>query len=128
EWDYEAKAKFDGVGPAAANFRLDAHIGKEINKNAGRLQAGFRQELNRAPYNYTFYANDYYTRVKSYNPETITRIFGNWSLPVYSLDVSFTNYIISNYYYINEQQLPDQLANTFSITQLGLHKLFRMGR
>lgn len=128
EWDYEAKAKFYVVGPAAGNFRLEAHIGKEINKNAGRLQAGFRQELNRAPYNYTFYANDYYTRVKSYNPETITRIFGNWSLPVYSLDVSFTNYIISNYYYINEQQLPDQLANTFSITQLGLHKLFRMGR
>src|SRR5690606_13532679 len=90
EWDYEAKAKFYVVGPAAGNFRLDAHIGKEINKNAGRLQAGFRQELNRAPYNYTFYANDYYTRVKSYNPETITRIFGNWSLPVYFLDVSFT--------------------------------------
>ncbi|MGN6567445.1 MAG: putative porin, partial [Flavipsychrobacter sp.] len=59
EWFYNASGQLYVTGDAAGDFVIDVNAGKDLNKNLGSISAGFRQQLNSAPYSYTFFATQY---------------------------------------------------------------------
>ena len=127
QWSYEGFARFYFTGQAAGNFLVNASIGKDISGKLGSINLGFQQELNNAPYNYTIYRNAFYSRERSYDKESITRIFATWNNSAWKLSAGVRNYLVANYIYINQQQEFDQYASAFNITQFWLNKRFRMG-
>ncbi|HTN44739.1 MAG TPA: putative porin [Flavipsychrobacter sp.] len=127
QWSYEGAVKFFFTGQAAGNFLVDASIGKDISKKLGRVQIGFQQSLNNAPYNYTIYNNRFYNTGKSYGKESITRIAASWDNAFLKLSAGLRNYLVTNYIYLNQQQQFDQSGSAFNITQLWLNKRFSLG-
>jgi hypothetical protein len=126
-WYYNAHAQFFFTGNAAGNFRLNADLGKEISARIGKVEAGFEQQVNNAPYNFTIYQNQYYRRTEDYNKETVTMLYGKVQNDFLKLEAGLRNYLIANYIYLDEQQHFAQYANAFNITQVWLRKSFRYG-
>lgn len=126
-WFYNAHTQFFFTGNAAGNFRLNADLGKEISAKIGKIEAGFEQQVNNAPYNFTIYQNQYYLRTKDYNKETVTMLYGTVQNDFLKLQAGLRNYLITNYIYLNEQQDFDQYTGAFNITQIWLRKAFRYG-
>src|SRR5690606_23178593 len=102
QWSYNASTKFFITGNAAGNFQLDAHIGKDISRKIGSLEVGFEQRLGNAPYSYTVYGNQYFRTSKTYNKESVTRLYGMINNDFLKLNAGLRNYIITNYIYINQ--------------------------
>lgn len=127
QWNYSADAKFFFTGDAAGNFVVNANIGKGISDKIGSLQIGFKQELNNAPYNYTIYQNQYTKVTNSFNKESVTTLYGIVSNEPLQLNLAVKNYLIANYFYLNELQQFAQSADAFNITQVSLNKVFRLG-
>lgn len=127
QWNYQAYAKLFFTGQTAGNFMLHAAVGKDISMKLGTLQAGFHQELNNAPYNYTTYQNQYYSIRKDYDKESITQIFASWNNQHWQLNAGIKNYLIANYFYLNQNQEFSQQASAFNITQVWLNKTFHFG-
>jgi len=126
EWFYQANTQFFLTGSEAGNFLLHASLGRELKNNWGDLVAGFQQSLNSAPYNYTIFETEYDTITKSYNKESVTQVYATISSPKLRFSVSFHNYLINNYIYINQQELPAQYSNSFNISQLSVRKVFKV--
>jgi len=127
QWQINANAKLFITGSAAGNFELNGSIGKDLGKHLGTITIGARQQLNNAPYSYTLYRNAYWTRANDFNKESTTSLFATLDNEQYHLSAGVRNYLISNYLYFNEQQLPAQFGSAFSISQIWLRKLFRVG-
>jgi hypothetical protein len=127
QWHYGANAKFFLTGDAAGNFIVNATIGKQISKRIGTLEAGFQQQLNNTPYNYTVYQNQYYRATFDFGKESITQLYGTLENEPLGLGLGFRNYFIGNYIYVNEQQSPDQQTEPLNITQIWLNKAFKFG-
>ncbi len=123
-WSYNANALFYVTGDAAGSSVLGASLGKEIKK-LGSIVIGAKQEINVAPYAYTTYYNQYDTITATFNKESVTRLYGVVESPRLGLYGGVTSYLVSNYIYLNAQQLPDQYATTFNISQIWARKVFR---
>lgn len=124
EWFYNAEAKFYVTGAAAGNSLLQALAGKELGDWAV-AEAGIQQNINNAAYNYTTYINQYDTISNTFSKESITQAYIRLSSDKYAFNVLARTYLISNYLYMNQAQLPDQYAPAFNITQLSLQKALR---
>jgi hypothetical protein len=124
-WFYNAKAILFTSGEAAGNSLLQAELGKDLGRRFGNILAGFRQEINNAPYNYTTYQTDYDTILTSFNKESVTRLYGTIENDWLKLSGGVRSFLISNYIYLDEKQLPAQYAPTFNLTQIWLRKVFR---
>jgi hypothetical protein len=122
QWYYNAKALFYVTGDYAGNSLLEGTVGRDINKWIS-IDAGFRQELNSAPYNYTTYYNRYDTIVNSFNKESITTIYGAIHSDKLKLAGGIRSYLISNYVYLGANQLPTQNASSFNVTEIWLQKI-----
>jgi len=125
KWFYGADILTYFTGEAAGNTALNAKLGKDIGKSLGSISIGLSQNINNAPYNYTTYINQYDTISKSFEKENITQVYGNWYSQKRHLGFGVKNYLVNNYIYLNEKQLPDQYSGTFNITQAFLRKAFR---
>lgn len=123
EWFYSANARFYVTGAAAGNSHIQATIGKDL-KNFATLDAGIQQNINNAPYSYTHYVNSYDTITASLNKESVTSVYGRISSERYHFNAAIRNYLVNNYIYLNQAQLPDQYANTFNLLQVSLQKGF----
>ncbi len=124
EWFYSANAKFYLTGAAAGNSLLQVSAGKEISDWA-TAEVGVQQNINNPAYNYTTYINQFDTIANSFDKESVTQAHIRFSSDKYSLNIVARTYLISNYLYMNQSQLPDQYATAFNITQLSLQKAFR---
>lgn len=124
EWFYNVHAKFYLTGAAAGNSLLQAKAGKELSDWA-IAEAGLQQTINNPSYNYTTYINQYDTIAGSFGKESVTQAHISFRSSKYALDITARNYLVSNYLYMNQNQLPDQYATAFNITQLSLQKAFR---
>lgn len=127
QWYYHADGKLYFTGADAGDFNLQAELGKTFKNNWAGFNIGFQQQLSSSPYNYEYYGNQYYQFSKSFNKESVTHIYAELSSPKLRLSIGVGNYLIANYLYINQNQLPDQYAPAFSITQAWLRKEFRLG-
>ena len=125
EWFYKADAKFFLTGADAGDFLLHGTVGRDVK--AGSIAAGFQQQLNNAPYSYTNYENQYYKLSTSFDKESITQVFASLHSSFFALTLGARLYLIDNYIYINENQLPAQYSIPFNITQLWLRKTIRFG-
>ncbi len=122
-WFYNIKALFYLTGLASGSSVISAGVGKELN-NFGTLEAGIQQNINNAPYNYTNYYNNYDTILNSFNKESITKVHARISSNRLRLNMGLNSFLISNYLYMNNMQLPDQYAPSFNINQVWLQKAF----
>ncbi len=127
QWFYQANAQLFLTGDAAGDFTLNAFAGRSLKNNWGMLSAGFRQQLNSAPYNYTIYKNQYYSETKSYTRETVTQLYATLSIPRIKLSGGIKEHIIDNYIFLNNAGHFDQDVTPFSVSQLWLRKVFTAG-
>jgi len=128
QWFYKANTQFYLTGDDAGDFLLHAVAGKELKNNWGSFSAGFKQQLNSAPYSYQIFETQFDTITKSYNKESITQIYGLLESPKLRFTAGASNYLISNYIYINQNRQFDQYAKAFNITEIWARKTFRLGR
>lgn len=124
QWSYKADAVFYVTGQAAGSSQINGGIGKGIGKTFGEVVIGVQQNINQAPFNYTYIQNQYDTITASFNKESITRVYARLDLSKLKLSLALTNYIISNYIYLDSAQMPAQYAPAFNLTQLSLRKVF----
>lgn len=127
QWDLSANARFIFTGAAAGNFELNGSVGKDLGDKWGDIKIGVKQQLNNAPYSYTTYQNQYWGRENSFNKESTTMLFATINSERYKLSAGVRNYILNNYLYFDETQSPAQFTGTFSLAQVWVRKLFRLG-
>lgn len=128
QWFYNANTQFYVTGSDAGDFLLHAALGKDLQNNVGSLYAGFQQQLNSAPYNYTMYANEYVTLQHSFNKESVTEAYGGLNFSKLRFSAGIKVMLMDNYVYLNQNELPAQFTNPFNITEVWLRKMFRIGR
>lgn len=126
EWFYQAKADFYLTGNAAGNFHIRADLGKDLSR-FGRLSAGFSQQLNNAPYNFTFFKNEFYVQSRGYDKESITLLHAALQSSRLRLGAGVRSYIIGNYIYLDANNQFSQDAGTFNVSQIWLQKMFKFG-
>ncbi|HQE12722.1 MAG TPA: hypothetical protein PLQ78_08245 [Flavipsychrobacter sp.] len=124
QWGYEGAIKLFFSGQAAGSFLVDAALAKRISKTVGSVQLGFSQALHQAPYNYTRYQNQFVSFTKSYNKESSTKLFATWHQEQWKLSAGVTNYLISNFIYLDASLQFSQYAPSFNLTQVWLQKRF----
>lgn len=125
QWSYNADARFFVTGDAAGDLLLQASVGKELRNDRGFFRAGFRQLLSEAPYNYTLYRNQYYTRLSDFGKESQTLVYGELHFPRWRLSAGVRNQVIGNYLYVNDKSEFVQASEAFNVTQAWLRKTFR---
>lgn len=123
-WFYNANAIFYLTGDAAGNSLIDANLGKTFGDNNANISVGIRQEINNAPYNYTSYYNQFDTITHSFNKESVTQVHATLYSERFKFSAGFRNYLISNYIYLDQLQMPAQYAGALNITQIWGRKLF----
>ena len=127
EWEYKAAATLFATGDYAGNFDLNAMIGKEFKNNRGGFVAGFSQQLGSAPYSYTHYENNFVKLFYTFNKESITNVYLTFEEKKWRFSAGIKNYIIDNYIYLNNEQVPSQYAIPFNQTQAWIRKIFKVG-
>ena len=127
EWGYGADAKFFLTGEDAGDFLLKAAVGKELKNGWGSFVAGFQQCINTAPYNYTNYSNIDTQLFYSFKPESINKLYASIDNPRLRLSAGVSNYVIGNYIYINENEVPAQYTIPFTLSQAWVRKVFKIG-
>lgn len=125
QWEYKANALFYVAGDAIGSSQISAELGKGIGKDFATIAIGARQNINQAPYAYQYYQSAYDTITRSFDKESVTQLYARLDIDRLKLSVGFSNYLIANYIYLNQQELPDQYASAFNISQLTLRKVFR---
>ena len=125
EWEYGANAKLFFTGQDAGNFLLHALVGREFN--SGSFVAGFREQLNSAPYSYTNYENQFTKLFFSFNDESVSQLYVTLASSSLRLSLGARSYFINNYIYINEQEQPAQYTIPFNLNQVWLRKVFKLG-
>jgi len=127
QWEYGVNTQFVFSGADAGDLSLNAEIGKQLKNNIGDFVAGFQQQINTAPYSYTNYENLYTQLQFSFNKESTTLLYATLESPVIRLSGGIRNYVIANYIYINDSELPSQYTVPFTLTQAWLRKVFKVG-
>jgi hypothetical protein len=127
QWEYGAAAKFFYTGDYAGNFVLNASIGKELNKRKGSFVAGAQQQINSAPYSYTNYENVYTKTFFNFDKESVTTLYATIDITKIGLSGGVRNYVINNYIYLDQTELPVQRTAAFTIPQVWIRKVFKAG-
>ena len=127
QWFYQAEGRLYLTGQAAGDFLLHGAVGKDLRGGWASLSAGVRQQLSQAPYNYTLYQNRFTQIATDMGKQSVTLLYAQLYSDRLQLSGGLKNYVIGNYIYLDSRQLPAQYATAFSLTQLWLQKLFRVG-
>jgi hypothetical protein len=127
QWFYQGNAQLFLTGDAAGDFMLNAFAGKDLNNNWGNINAGFKQQLNSAPYNYTIYQNQYYKDSNSYSKESVTQVYAMFESPALRLSGGVREYVTGNYIYLDSTEHFNQYSTAFGVTQIWVRKVFKLG-
>ncbi len=127
QWSYGADAQLYVTGAPVGDFSLHAYLGKDLGNKWGSVKAGFMQQLNSAPYNYTEYRNQYKFVNKSFGKESVTQVYATFESPKLKLWAGLRNYLVANYIYLSAPYTPAQYSPAFNITQVWLRKIFTVG-
>ena len=125
EWEYGATAKFFFTGQDAGNFLLHILIGREFKNSS--FVAGFKEQLNSAPYSNTNYENQFAKLTYSFNKESVSQLYATLASSRLRLSGGVRSYVIGNYIYINENETPTQYNIPFTINQAWIRKVFKVG-
>ncbi len=125
EWEYGANTKFFITGTDAGNFLLNMALGKEF-KNSSFL-AGFREQLNSAPYSYTNYENRFTKQFFSFSNESVSMLYATLSINKIRLSAGVRSYFIGNYIYLDDSERPAQYTIPFTLNQAWIRKVFKVG-
>jgi Putative porin len=126
QWEYGANGLFYLTGAYAGDFDLHVLLGKQL-KNIGSFVAGFQQSLNDAPYSNTHYENTYTRLNWNFNKESVTDVYAAINVQWLKLTAGIKSYVIDNYIYINQNELPAQYTIPLTLTQAWLRKTFHIG-
>lgn len=125
EWFYNANAKFYVTGIAAGNSLLHVSAGRQFGDSLGIIEAGVQQNINNAPFSYTFYINQFDTISNTFNKESVTKVYIHVGIERIHASAGVRNYLMSNYLYINQNQVADQYASTINLLQVYVQKAFK---
>lgn len=125
QWFYDAHMTLYFAGAASGNSILKATVGRDLGNGLGNISIGAEQRVNNAPYNYTTYINQYDTIKADLNSESITIISGQFNSQKLKLGLGVRSYLIQNYIYLNDQNMFDQYAPSFNLTQIWVRKVLQ---
>ena len=124
EWEYGANAKFFFTGPDAGDFLLNLLVGREFNKAS--FVAGFKQQLNSTPYNYTNYENEFTKLTYTFNKESVSQAYVTLASAALRISGGVREYVIGNYLYVNDSEHPAQYTIPFTLSQAWVRKVFKL--
>ena len=125
EWQYDASVKFYFSGERTiGNFNLMAHAGKMIGSTIGKIDIGFEQSLQSAPYLMTDFGTNYLQLNNNFSKQTISKFYiSNFNLK-YKTNLHFNYYVVGNYIYRDTSLTAKQYAKVVPIMQGLLSKRF----
>lgn len=126
QWSYQAGGRFFFTGDAVGNFDVNASVGKDLGK-WGMFSGGFRQNLSNAPYAYTSFVTNYYSREYSFDKVSQTLLWAKVNIEKINLQLGVNNHLIANYLYYNSDLVPTQESEAFSLLQIYGRKEFVLG-
>ncbi len=126
-WEYGAALHLFTSGEYAGNFAMNAAIGKKLGKILGSFVAGVRQQVGSPPYSYSNYENLFTNTSFSFSREGISTVYATIESPRFRLSGGARAHVVSNYIYLAENGLPAQYTVPFTIPQVWLRKVFRVG-
>jgi hypothetical protein len=125
EWQYDAAVKFYFSGERAiGNFNLTTHAGKMISPTIGKIDIGFEQSLQSAPYLMADFGTNYLQLKTSFSKQTISKFYLSHSNLKYKTNLHFNYYVIGNYIYRDTSLMAKQDANVIPVLQGLLSKRF----
>jgi len=125
EWQYDAAVKFYFSGERAiGNFNLTTHAGKMISPTIGKIDIGFEQSLQSAPYLMADFGTNYLQLKTSFSKQTISKFYFSHSNLKYKTNLHFNYYVIGNYIYRDTSLMAKQDANVIPVLQGLLSKRF----
>lgn len=125
EWHYDAAVKFYISGERAiGNFNLTTHAGKMISPTIGKIDIGFEQSLQSAPYLMADFGTNYLQLKTSFSKQTISKFYLSHSNLKYKTNLHFNYYVIGNYIYRDTALMAKQYATVMPILQGLLSKRF----
>lgn len=117
EWQYGAQAELFFSGQAAGNFNIEAQIAKNF-RSLGWIGGELKQTLSNAPYAFTSFNTNFFSRSFSFGKTSITRIGAQLDVSRYRLQAGIRNYVVGNYLYYDTSWNPQQQAAPFSVLQI----------
>jgi Putative porin len=125
-WDYRSDIKLYMTGNYAGNMDFNTSVAKNLLNGRFSFLAGFRQQVNSAPYAYANYGNNTDTlTTHPFAAENITKLYAGIGSSQYKAAIGLNEFVIDNYIYINQNVLPAQYNATFTLLQLWLNKKFK---
>lgn len=125
QWSFQANTKFYFTGVTAGDFILEGYIKKDFGLSKGKIMLGVSQQLNAAPYKYSYYQNQYWSRINNFSKESNTKQYASYTNEKFRLHIIVSNNIVNNFLYFDATQSPQQSNAVFSISQVCINKNFR---
>ena len=125
EWQFDASMKFYFSGERTiGNFNLSAHAAKMISPTIGKVDFGFEQSLQSAPYLLTNFGTNYLQLNQNFSKQTISKFYFSNSNLKYKTNLHFNYYVVGNYIYRDTSLIAKQYSKVVPILQGLLSKRF----
>lgn len=124
QWSYGAETKFYFAGSHIGNFHLHGYLSKYFD-NIGHFSLEGQQSLTSTPYNITDYKTNYFEIKNDFGNISTTHLKAELGIEKAHLKVSFNNYTIHNYVYLDEYFTYRQHSDLINISHLEAEQTIR---
>lgn len=124
ELEVHAYAQFIATGNASGNHTIQLQVTKKISNQLGRIQIGLHETQSIAAFQFTNFSSNYYSFTKDLNATLHNQLYVKWKLDKLHFGIEARQHVLSNYIYLNAQQLVSQSDQTIAITQFIISKNF----
>jgi hypothetical protein len=129
-WTWKALAKFGFLGRNIGDAIVKGSLEKPIvfgNDTTSFFVEGWYQDQSPDIFQ-SHWKSNHYEWENDFNKQHEVVVRGNYHYPRFRLGVGLNYELLSNYFYHNEQALPDQFNDEFSVLSAWLNKDFVVGR
>jgi hypothetical protein len=127
EWLYDASLQFYLSGNLIGNTALHLTAGRQFGKKTGTLQGGLSQLIQTLPWiSNSWQTNTYNLQAVSDKRQTITKLFGQYTLDAYRTRIAANYYVFGNYSYRDTTLRLQQYQSLLTLTQLDASNKIRI--
>ena len=125
-WDINANGSFYVNGYNSGDYSVAASLTRRFNSKWGSVRLAFKN-VNRSPsYLYTTGSSFNFHNTENYNKENTIMLHASAENPFVNL--SATNYLVSNYLYFSNYATTAQYSKLMNILQLSANKSFKLSK
>jgi hypothetical protein len=131
KWDVEAFGNFYINGYNAGDYNAYISLKRQISKNLGYLQVGFEnvnRTLSMAWSKQTSFGFGLPVNAAPFNKENVIHLFGSIDVPKLQLTLTGNYYLLNNYPYFTNYDVPSQASSPFNVLIVSGDKRFALTR